>query len=872
MGGPSYTVEQLQHLRSSPLVQKPDGLPSIEQWMEPPADQNNNTTTNRRPRSGVLREGDAPLSSENRSDRPLFTNAGMGNFGRRASTQPEDTVLGPPKLSFTSASRNAKASENTEKRAATALDGDQLGDRFSARERWTRGERDGERTRDKAGFTNGRRNAREDGEGWTNVKSRKSLGQDDFDRGFGRNGDRDREKGQKEGDTDNNDSTVRRPGAGREKLESRWGRREDSGAKEGDGNRFGTSGQGGWRDRERDRDRDRDRDWNRGGSKLEEDPEWMDTKVGSEKKQAKTQEDFQRWKEQMRAKDAPAEEKEEIKDPLPPNFEQSSFEPSIRTTFAAAPPKQVTPLGLDPSQDRFFGNWGKEKTPEASVPEPAATIKKSKAKSRFTDMFTKPEESAKPPPLPTPASPTQGGANGNNEEDKEGFQRILQMLGGASIGVPQSSQPPTTAPLNGARQGGISIDLPYQSQTEEPPEMRHPPRQQVPRTVEQQAMLENILAPRPSAPETRLSQGRFNAMSPESALIEQFGLPRPESNHPADEFPMQQPPPRNSSAQDAHLHALLNSRAREETSRDQAKQQFLLNLMHSRTPPQLMNQNLPRPTPENQNLPSFFDQPTQRPQGQPKGRGAPPGFMDDPRLFADNEMLMRREVERREAERREAANFREIQEARNREQIMREAGLQQQQEAMRKNNPRLPSMPYDDPSLAGLQRRNTAGEIPRQMTNMGIPSQPIPDMPYMRGNPGMAPTPQDRNIAPPPGFGAPVGMRQPPGFVGPQGGPPPQMGPSFSAGNTPLGHPPGIPPPRGMGGMFPGQPQNQMPPPQSYFPPLPGYGPPMGMRGAEDPRMMMGGRPEFEGFGAAGPGPGQQGGPRQAGRPPPGMY
>ncbi|KAF2802675.1 uncharacterized protein BDZ99DRAFT_482797 [Mytilinidion resinicola] len=30
-----YTPAQLHHLRDSPLVQRPDGLPSIEQWMEP---------------------------------------------------------------------------------------------------------------------------------------------------------------------------------------------------------------------------------------------------------------------------------------------------------------------------------------------------------------------------------------------------------------------------------------------------------------------------------------------------------------------------------------------------------------------------------------------------------------------------------------------------------------------------------------------------------------------------------------------------------------------------------------------------------------------------------------------------------------------
>ena len=151
-------------------------------------------------------------------------------------------------------------------------------------------------------------------------------------------------------------------------------------------------------------------------------------------------------------------------------------------------------------------------------------------------------------------------------------------------------------------------------------------------------------------------------------------------------------------------------------------------------------------------------------------------------------------------------------------------------------------------------------------TNMGIPSQPVPDMPYMggRGQQGMPPTPQERpNIAPPPGFGGP--MRQPPGLNGPNGQ---QMGPgpSFSAGNTPLGHLPGFPPAGNIRGLgFPGGPGgpggNGMQGPPGYFPP-PGYGgPPMpGMRGGEDPRMMFDG--QFSG-------PPRQ----QPGRPgPPNMY
>ncbi|KAF2188315.1 hypothetical protein K469DRAFT_93732 [Zopfia rhizophila CBS 207.26] len=852
MGGPSYTVEQLQYLRNSPLVQKPDGLPSIEQWMDLPADQNNNNNNNRRPRSGIMRDGDTPSIGENRSERPLLINAGMGHFGRRSSTQPEDTVLGPPKLSFTSASRTAKSAEHSEKRTITSLEGDQFGDRFPTRERWTR-DRDNDRNRDKPPYTNGRRTTREDGEGWTNVKSRKSLGQDDLDRGFGRSGDRDRDRHQKDGDTDNADGTMRRTGMG--KFESRWGRRDDTGAKEGDGSRFG-SAQGGWRERERDRERDRDRDWNRNANKVEEDPEWMDSPVGTEKKQAHTQEDFQRWKERMKAKDTPAEEKEEPKEVL-----ASSVEPPVPTTIAFAPAtsKPATPMGLDGDMGKLFGVWGKEKAPDAGTAESTAPSKAKAKQSKFAKMFSKgPEEPPKPTqaPLPTPASP-EPGTNGSNEEDKEGFQRILQMLGGASISATQSSQQGITIPANGTRQGGVPLEFQHQSPPDEPPESMTP-RQQSSRTLEQHTILENILAPRPSGPESRPSQVMFNAVSPEpESGVEQFRPPRPESNRPGDEFPIQQPPSRNNSAQGTlNLHAILNGRTREDTNREtkQRERDFLLTLMQQpsrATPPQLLNQNMARPPPENQNLPPFFDTNAPRPQGQPKGRGMPPGFMDDPRIFAENEMMMRRDAERREA------SLREMREAQ-----LREASMQQQ-ETLRKSNPRLPpGIFHDEPPMASLQRRNTAGEIPRQMTNMGIPSQPVPDIPpYLRGGPGMPQPPQDRNIAPPPGFGGPAGMRQPPGFGGPQGGPPQQIGP-FSTGNTPLGHPPGMPPPRGMGGMFPNQgPQG---PPQGYFPP-PGFAPPMGMRGGvEDPRMMMG-RPDFEQFG----GPGQSGGPRgQVGRPP----
>ncbi|OSS44202.1 hypothetical protein B5807_11164 [Epicoccum nigrum] len=876
-----YTPDQLEGLRQSPLVKKPDGLPSILQWMEVSADQgsNHNSSNGHTANNGTARrtrgtrDGEG-ATTEHRTDRPLINP--MGQFGRRQSMQPgEETVLGPPKLNFTSAARAAKNSGDKQERTGiVSADGDQLGDRFprDKTERWSRdGDRDRNRER---GITNGRRGAgaREDGEGWTSVKGRKSLGQEDFER-FARNGDRgdrgDRNRDKLEGALED-DAPPRRGQRDRTERTERWGRRDET--KE-EGSKFAV--QGGWRERaqqqqqqpqsQRDhRERgDRDRDWDRGGNRGDEDPEWMDTKVEKKKEpQMKTQADFERWKEQMKAKDAPAEERGA------PN-ESSSAAPAAATATAtatgiAAGPMFTAPVHTpgpaEPTQGILFGNWGNVKGAELGQDESIKVKAKPAKASKFMSMFAKPEEPAAPSPMPAPAlaSPAP-----HANEDQQGFQRILQMLGQVNVSSPQPAPPNQPSPPNGVRGhgGGISLDF----QQSPPPDLqnqRPPPH----RTLEQQSILQNILAPRPAqTPDSRPpQQPRFNAMSPDNAPQDHFAPPRPDSGRQEGQSPFQQPPSRNANPQDANLAAILNSRAREDSQRDngqkQREREFLLTLMQQprNTPPQMMNPNLPRGGPPMAMFENMQHEQRAPPQQKPRG-GLPPGFMEDPRMFNENEMA-RQEAQRREQE------LRHMQQQQQQQQ-------QKQQQDLRNQNPRLPmGFPgHEDPALS-LQRRNTAGEIPRQMTNMGIPSQQHPDLPFMggRGQPGMPPTPQDRpNIAPPPGFGGP--MRQPPGFAPQQ-----QMGPggpSFSAGNTPLGgHPPGLPQlgggsMRGMPPGFPGVPggNGMQGPPAGYFPPPPPqYGMPPGMR-ADDPRVLFDGQ-----FGGPPRGPP----PQQHGRPgpPPNLY
>jgi len=315
-----------------------------------------------------------------------------------------------------------------------------------------------------------------------------------------------------------------------------------------------------------------------------------------------------------------------------------------------------------------------------------------------------------------------------------------------------------------------------------------------------------------------------------------------------------------------NLQALFQSGARTNQEPNEAiNRDFLLTLMKQRdeVPPQIAAQTLPRRTPDNSNFLQFMENNTMKAQGHPKNRGPPPGIYDEQRIYQDNEMLRLREASIRENNMRDAgireanireANMREanIREANIRDANMRDANMREgmpQNEAFRKAMQRPPPGIYDDPSIASLSRRNTTENMPRQPTNMGIPQQPVQDIPLWMKGPGLPQQPQERNVAPPPGF-PPTAMRQPPGFGGPPGGAQPQM--PFGAGNSPLGHP-GMLPPRGMGGlgMFPGQAQ-QMPPPGplgGYFGAPPGFGP-MGMPRGDDPRLMMGPprRPDYDQF------------------------
>lgn len=818
-----YTPEELIHLRDSPLIQKPDGLPAIEQWMEPAPEQNQRKGG----RTQGGRNDDAAQANENGSRPSLFPGK---HFARHSSTAPEDIVLGPPKMAFASSSRVPKMADSADKDD----DAKDIRDKFFK-----------DREERKNGALNGRR-GRDDGEGWTNVRGRKASFSEDPDRPP-------RIGGRFNRDNDGEEVAPRRNGA-RGRFEQPWGR-DNADSKEADG------GHGSWRDR---RD-NRDREWARGGNnnRVEEEPEWYDTPVAKKKDEigmarfkrnqgsdffddgpqdgpkAKTQEDFQRWKEQMKA-GKPLEEKESAPEPAPARDTPTSSKP-------------ITPMVLDGKD--MFGMWGaavKQESPATTEGAPAPPKPKGPAKqSKFAKLFTPQEEQQQqqqqqqPQQLPQPSAPEPnfGIPNGNNE-DKEGFQRILQMLGNTSI----NTQSPSQGSAAPSRKPSMFSPLETRSPDRDTVHVQpQPTRHHILRSREEKAgFIESVLAPRGTPTEFKGPQGAFGPFTPtaEPGQEQMRQESRPESIRSPEER-MAQSTPGSNGMGNFGLQSLLTSQPPPHATQLSRDREFLLNLMtqpQRNTPPQPPQVRPPPP----ELFTNFMDT-----KGMPPRANPPPGLFED-RQFPENDV-------RYQPQPRRMPDNPEI------ENAMRRAG--------RFNLP----VHVDDPAIAGLQRRNTGDAgIPRgQMTNMGIPQQPPPDQMWSMKPPGLQ-QPQDRppvsNMAPPPGFPAAannMGGRGPPGFGGPNNMPP------FSAGNTPLGHPGmGVqrgPPGTGPASAGPGPSPGMFSPP-GHGGPLHGYfGPPQG----PPPPPGFGG-PGPMGMGA-GPGPhheqmqqmlGLRGG---AGGPPPGM-
>ena len=247
-------------------------------------------------------------------------------------------------------------------------------------------------------------------------------------------------------DAGNNSSLPKIPG--RSTQQTSWQRNEDQ--------------QGGKPSR---RDNIRTRDWNDGQKTSgraphrgmeghqEQDPAWMNESADMQKHQIHTQEDFQRWKEKMKAgskttpeRTASAQDK--------PDHERTASNISI----TAAKSKAETPLVLSNGfEDGFFsalGGVSKGDELERNVNLPnGPTIRTGK--SKFSNFFAPKPETQMPKeqsqPIAAPISPMNAASKAVSEEDKEGFERILGLLGQSKHNTNQKgTQEDTNLPLNPA--------------------------------------------------------------------------------------------------------------------------------------------------------------------------------------------------------------------------------------------------------------------------------------------------------------------------------------------------------------------------------------------------------------------------------------
>ncbi|KAJ6112968.1 hypothetical protein N7512_008292 [Penicillium capsulatum] len=457
-----YEIDELLWLRSSPLVAKPSGLPPIEEWMPQP-----DPTTQRKQQNS--RDPNNP-SETTSNRRPSFFEArhisrGSNSGISLALSCPlciacEDIVLGPPKIAFASSRIGGKGSFDLTDRPGRTADSDEKNDRFNFRDKFFKerdgSERDVDRRDGKSGAPNGRRGERED---WNAGRPRRTFGPEDQERKPRRNGEFDRWE-TREGARDPNHErgirdkegrfTAKKDGQqGRSKFEASWFRDENNHeAADADDDKPPP------RNREWRRDRHgADRDWTR-GAKLEQEPEWLDSNDRDEPRRAHTQEDFERWKERMKAGSGAAPQGPTPQDKKETESNFPAQQPETRPTDGEIFSHSSAPFMSDNSMERFFGMLGDTKPTSQDISTPGPVDSDAKRdtpgpkagkSSRFAGLFSPPPDSPAKGPEPQPAfKPFAESGPPNAGADQEGFQRILQMLGsggGSSGGRSHNSTP-----------------------------------------------------------------------------------------------------------------------------------------------------------------------------------------------------------------------------------------------------------------------------------------------------------------------------------------------------------------------------------------------------------------------------------------------
>jgi hypothetical protein len=387
---------------------------------------------------------------------------------------------------------------------------------------------------------------------------------------------------------------------------------------------------------------------------------------------ARTAEDFQRWKEQMKAgKTATTITTDQLVQ------SPSSPEPASSKSHKAT--KQFVDVEADDSMDKFFAKFNEAKI----ATEPTAATK-PQTKTRFASLFSPPPEQpsapvAPPPgfdipPFQSPPSHTPIESPGGNA-DQAGFARILEMLQGRSqtSTSSQSQESRSRVPLYARDSQPAPEEQPSlpsfldtlsrsQSDAHPPPpqqraqDSRSPLEQQHGRQPSNKdAMLLTLLrqanqAPKPTPVSSPLDhhagRGMFseddvnriamsrNQMAPQTSFDR---MPvRPENGRPLHDNLQHQP---MRYTEEPNIHEQLRRRPTGEMPRDHFDP-ALLNLIRGQPMPEQQKSNVPtqQGPPPGLGRPPGLDMsrpppgwPQQAPQVQPRAPGGPPGMPNIPR-------------------------------------------------------------------------------------------------------------------------------------------------------------------------------------------------------------------------------------------------
>ena len=468
-------------LRDSPLVCKPASLPPAEEWMGSVSTRiyvlpESSLRTDRLLTRHKILTRVAGLELQAAVGKPTKTHRLMGlapkglhtsqecdRHSVRSScssescglikhpTAGEPLILGPPKTSFASAGRKSIGPQETSQKPSIGFDeadggkdrkemsfrsgnrSDRNGDHTrepryggATRLRGEKSENDWSAARQKASGFNGQETSMKKSDGSQNGRERRE----------------DRQSGEQGRHAQRNGFGVdsdRQAWSGRGRNQPSWFKNDDE------------------KDNTADRENTRSRPWRDkdfGSTSIdhmgraEQEPEWMDEPGPQEAKQVRTQDDFEQWKAKMKAGTSNGQDSIPVKEEDPTNGPDSIKED---TNIKAA--RTTKPLILNAGYDAFLnfgdkpskGNVVVAKLDEGNPQAPTSGPKPTRG-SKFKGLFD-PTPAVEPIAEP-PAKPASPLFKDSSAEDKEGFARILTLLGQQQSAGPEKVTPPRTKTQN----------------------------------------------------------------------------------------------------------------------------------------------------------------------------------------------------------------------------------------------------------------------------------------------------------------------------------------------------------------------------------------------------------------------------------------